>query len=65
MTDKKPNKKNEKVQKRINLDVEVYEKLLAVSGAKGIKSADYINDLLKEKFKNISNKSTLEQLKKI
>lgn len=44
MTDKKPNKKNEKVQKRINLDVEVYEKLLAVSGAKGIKSADYIND---------------------
>lgn len=64
-TKKDKNEKSEKVQRRINLDPKIDAKLVAVAGAKGIKPADYINDLLKDKFQNISKKSSWEQMEKV
>ena len=56
----------EKKQFRINLDEDVAEKLSWVVSAKGLKNeSDYINDILKEKFKNVSKKSTIEELENV
>ena len=56
----------EKRQIRINLDEDVAEKLSWVVSAKGMKNeSEYLNDLLKKKFENISKKSTIEEIEKI
>lgn len=60
------NSEPKKKQLRINLDEDVAKKLSLVVSAKELKNeSDYINDLLKEKFKNISKKSTIEELEKV
>ena len=60
------NSEPKKKQLRINLDEDVAKKLSLVVSAKGLKNeSDYINDLLKEKFKNLSKKSTIEELEKV
>ena len=56
----------EKRQLRINLDEDVAEKLSWVVSAKGLKNeSEYLNDLLKQKFDNISKKSTIEEIEKL
>lgn len=57
---------NKKRQLRINLDEDVADKLSWVVSAKRMKNeSEYLNDLLKKKFENISKKSTIEEIEKI
>ena len=56
---------NKKKQIRINLDEDVAEKLAWVVSANKLKNeSDYINAILKWKFENISENSTVVEMRK-
>ena len=59
------NEKIKKVSKRISFEIGIYENLQLVAGAKGISVSDYVNDILREQFKEINNNTTYAELKKI
>ena len=62
------NKKTEKtvkVSKRINFETGIYENLQLVAGAKGTNVSDYVNDLLRKKFKKIDDNTPVSELRKL
>lgn len=68
-TTKKANSKKtekiEKVSKRINFETGIYENLQLVAGAKGISVSDYVNDILRKKFKKIDDNTPVSDLRKL